>query len=103
MGTKMKIVCITILLVALVAAYSSAAGLVDQKGVVPGKVAAQSLVTEGMHVSVGTPLVMVATPVGLVPATRANVNGVVRQVLVQPGDTVNTGDVLVRLEAVQRR
>ncbi len=103
MNTKMKILCITILVLLVAVACSAAAGLVDQKGVLTGKVLADSLVGEGVTVQVGTPLVMIETPVGPVPATRANVNGIVRQVLVHPGDMIHTGDVLVSIEQVQRK
>ena len=103
MSTKVKILCVTIVLLLAVVAYSAAASLVDQKGVMTGSVLGDNLVTEGTSVQVGTPLVMVGTPVGPVPATRANVNGIVREVLVHPGDIVHTGEVLVRIELVQRK
>ena len=100
-GGKIVVIVSAVLLLTL--GWAAAAGLVDQRGVLTGRVVADQLVSEGAVVSVGTPLVFIGTPVGPVPATRANVNGVVRQVLVKPGDMIHTGDVLVRMEAVQRR
>lgn len=98
-----KIALVTMVVLALAMTYVAAASLVDQKGVLTGKVLAERLVVAGTAVNVGTPLVMIATPVGPVPATRANVNGIVREVLVHPGDMIHTGDVLVRIEQVQRK
>lgn len=103
MNTKMKSLCIAVLLLLVTATCAAVTSLVDQKGVLTGIVLADSLVIEGVMVQVGTPLVMIETPVGPVPATRANVNGIVRQVLVHPGNLIHTGDVLVRIEPVQRK
>lgn len=77
--------------------------LMDQKSVLTGQVSSNGLVQIGMTVRVGTPLVMIDTPVGPVPAVRANVDGVVREVLVQPGEKIQPGVILVRLEPVPRR
>ncbi len=103
MRINKKIVFVTILVFAVAIAYAAAASLVDQKGVLTGKVLADSLVAEGAAVKVGMPLVMIETPVGPVPATRANVNGIVKEVLVHPGDMIHTGQILVRIEQVQRK
>jgi biotin carboxyl carrier protein len=77
---------------------ASAANLVDQVGALSGKVSTHNLVTVGTMVKEGMVLVTVDTITGPAPAVRANRDGVVREVLVKPGDGVRTGDVLARIE-----
>ncbi len=103
MNTKVKILCSLFLVFLVATVCLAAASLIDQRGVLTGQVLADNLAVEGMTVQVGTPLVMIQTPVGPVAATRANVNGIVRQVLVAPGDMIRTGAVLVRIEPTQRK
>lgn len=103
MNTKMKILCSLIMMFLVTAVCLAAPSLIDQRGVLTGQVLADNLAAEGMLVQVGTPLVMIQTPVGPVAATRANVKGIVRQVLVAPGDMIRTGEVLVRIEPMQRK
>lgn len=96
---------ITLLVVVMLTAlvWVAAAGkLVDQKGVLTGRVAAQELVTVGTPVKEGRVLVRVESITGMAPAARANMDGTVREVLVRPGDMVRAGDVLVRIEANAR-
>ena len=75
-----------------------AAGLVDHKAVLSGRVSAQELASAGQAVCEGDVLVRVETVAGAQPAVRAAVNGVVREVLVRPGDTIQAGKVVVRVE-----
>ena len=103
MSTKVKIMGMALLLLLLSATSFAGASLVDQRGVMTGSVYAGNLAVIGTTVQVGTPLVMIETPVGPVPATRANVYGIVREVLVHSGDMIHTGDVLVRIEPVPRK
>ena len=77
---------------------ASAANVVDQRGVLAGRVVAQDLVTVGIAVREGRVLARVESISGSAPAVRATVDGVVREVLVRPGDVVRAGDVLVRIE-----
>lgn len=77
---------------------ASAANLVDQNGVLSGRVAAQNLVTVGTVVKEGNVLMNVESITGPAPAVRANRDGVVREVLVKSGDRVSAGDVLARIE-----
>lgn len=77
---------------------AAAANLVDQTGVLAGRVTAQNLVTVGTVVQEGAILVTVETITGPAPAARANRAGVVREVLVKPGEVVRAGTVLARIE-----
>lgn len=76
----------------------SANSLMDQRSVLTGKVVAQELVSAGTPVKEGRVLVRVTSITGTAPAVRANVDGMVQEVLVKPGDTVRAGDVLVRIQ-----
>lgn len=88
-----------LLLLAILGTWTAAAGnLVDQRGVLSGKVLSDNLVSVGALVREGDVLVRVGTLTGAAPAVRANADGVVREVLVTPGKNINTGDVLVRIE-----
>ena len=75
-----------------------AAALVDHKAVLSGRVSGQDLASVGQVVREGDVLVRVETVAGAQPAVRAAVNGVVREVLVRPGDTIQAGKVAVRVE-----
>ena len=75
-----------------------AAGLVDHKAVLSGRVSGQDLASVGQDDREGDVLVRVETVAGAQPAVRAAVNGVVRDVLVRPGDTIQAGKVVVRVE-----
>lgn len=98
-----NITVLTIILALAVMAWALASGsLVDQKGVLSGRVLADGLVAPGADVREGQVLVVVEGLAGPAPALRANVDGKVREVLVKPGDTIRTGDVLVRIEPVRK-
>jgi len=100
---KKTIIAITVLLVIGVVAWSLAAGqTADQRGVLSGNVLSNGLVAAGAMAHEGDILVYVETITGPAVAVRATVDGVVREVLVRPGDKVKTGDILVRIEPVKR-
>lgn len=103
MAHKKAIIAITVLLVIGVVAWSLAAGqTVEQRGVLSGNVLSNGLVAVGAAAREGDILVYVETITGPAAAVRANVDGVVREVLVKPGDKVKSGDILVRIEPVKR-
>lgn len=94
-----SVAVLTVVLVLAAVAWAMAAGpLVDQKGVLSGRVMADGLAVPGAGVREGDVLVRVEGLTGPAIAVRANVDGQVREVLVKPGDMIRTGDVLVRIE-----
>jgi multidrug efflux pump subunit AcrA (membrane-fusion protein) len=76
----------------------AASNLVDQTGVLAGRVIAQDLATAGMMVKEGTVLMRVESITGSAVAARATRDGAVREVLVKPGDMVKVGQVIARIE-----
>jgi biotin carboxyl carrier protein len=91
------------ILTLIAVAWAMASGaLVDQKGVLSGRVLAQGLAVPGADVCEGAVLVVVDTITGPAPAVRATVDGKVKEVLVKPGDIIRTGDVLVRIEPARK-
>lgn len=97
---RKRIAAILVMTVAVVfvAWAVAAAQTVEVHSVLSGTVSAQGLTTTGATVREGDVLVMVDTIAGPAVAARATVDGKVASVLVQPGQRVRTGDVLVRLE-----
>ena len=96
---------ITILIALLLAAtiwVGAATNLVDQHGVLSGRVVSQNLVVVGTFVKEGTVLASVDSITGAAPAARATRDGMVREVLVKPGDIVRAGQVLARIEPVNK-
>ena len=94
---------ITILIALLLAAtiwVGAATNLVDQHGVLSGRVVSQNLVAVGVFVKEGTVLASVESITGAAPVARATRDGVVREVLVKPGDIVRAGQVIARIEPV---
>lgn len=91
-----------IILVAFVLAATiwvgAATNLVDQNGVLAGRIVAQNLVVTGTFVKEGTVLAQVESITGASPAARATRDGVVREVLVKPGDVVRAGQLIARIE-----
>ena len=103
MTHKKSIVVITLLLVVSAVAWSLAAGqMVDQRGVLSGRVLSNGLIAPGAMAREGDILVYIETLTGPAVAVRANIDGVVREVLVVPGDKVRSGDTLVRIEPFKR-
>ena len=97
------IMVLIILICAAAVAWATAAGTaVDQKGVLAGTVLADSLTVPGAIVHEGDTLVLVDTITGPVAAVRANIDGEVKEVLVKPGDSVQIGDVLIRIEPAHK-
>ena len=100
---KKILVVLTLILLLGAAAWAVAAGtVVDQRSVLTGTVLPQGLAAPGASVREGNILVYVDTIAGPAAAVRANTDGIVRDVLVRPGDRVKTGDVLIRLESTKR-
>lgn len=76
----------------------SAENLIDQNGVLAGRIVAQELATVGVKVKEGAVLARVESITGVAVAARATRDGVVREVLVKPGETVKVGQVIARIE-----
>jgi biotin carboxyl carrier protein len=98
----MRTIAVSILIVGVLsgAAVSAPASLTEAKATLAGIVLADGLVEVGAQVQEDQPLVYVRT--GLTQRTdvaaRSRWNGVVREVLVRPGQRVELGDVLIRIE-----
>ena len=98
---KKNIVLVTLVLVLSVTVWVLASGrLVEHRSVLSGHVL--SVVNPGAAVQEGTVLVVVGTLTGPVPAARATTDGVVKEVLVKPGDIIRQGDLVVRIESSQK-
>ena len=97
---KKTIVILVSLIVAATIWVGAATNLVDQHGVLSGRVVSQNLVAVGVFVKEGTVLANVESITGTAPAARATRDGVVREVLVKPGDIVRAGQVIARIEPV---
>jgi biotin carboxyl carrier protein len=95
------IVAVILIVGTLAGAAGSAPALLEARATIAGTVLADGLVEVGAPVQEDQPLVYVRT--GLTQRTdvaaRSRWNGVVREVLVRPGQRVELGDVLVRIEA----
>lgn len=77
---------------------ASAVNLIDQQSVLAGRVVPQNLVSVGAPVKEGTILVRVESITGVSVAARATRDGVVREVLVKPGELIKVGQVVARIE-----
>lgn len=75
-----------------------AADLISCSAVLGGKVAAAGLTQAGQSVTAGQVLVNVETLSGLTPSVLAPVDGVVKEVLVKPGQNVVSGEVVLKIE-----
>jgi len=73
--------------------------LVEVKAVLSGTVASEGLAQVGQLVVEGDVLVNVQSFAGLAPTARATVDGQVMQVLVSPGQKVQTETVVVKIKA----
>lgn len=94
-----KTILLSVVVLLAAGIWVAAAGnLIDQNGVLAGKVVGQNLVTVGTAVKEGAVLVSVESITGTAVAARANRDGVVREVLVKPGEVVKVGQVLARIE-----
>ncbi len=95
---KKTITALVAILLAATIWVGSATNLVDQNSVLSGRVVAQNLITVGTPVKEGMVLANVESITGAAPTARATRDGVVREVLVKPGDIVRAGQVIVRIE-----
>ncbi len=95
---KKSILLGIVLLLAATIWVVSAENLIDQNGVLGGRIVAQQLVTAGTTVKEGTVLANVESITGAAVAARATRDGIVREVLVKPGDIVRVGQVIARIE-----
>ncbi len=95
---RIKVASFFAILALFVTMVVSAAGVIDHSAVLNGKVAAQGLVKVNDTVQEGQVLVNVETLTGLAPTSRSKVTGVVKEVLVTPGQAVKTGQVVVKIE-----
>lgn len=77
--------------------YGYAATAVPQKSVLTGRVV--SVVSPGTTVKEGDVLVTVTSLAGPVPAVRADVDGVVKEVLVNQGENIEKQDTAVIIES----
>lgn len=84
------------LFAAAVLAADAAGEMIEQKSVLGGKVL--SLIKAGTPVMEGQVLATVETIAGPVPAAKAAADGVVKEVKVQEGDTIERNTVLLLLE-----
>lgn len=84
------------LLAAAALAADAAGEMIEQKSVLGGKVL--SLIKAGTPVMEGQVLATVETIAGPVPAAKAAADGVVKEVKVQEGDTIERNTVLLLLE-----
>ena len=90
------IVLLVCMLFAAAAAFASANQAVAQNAVISGTVT--HTVSVGTTVKSGDSLVEISTLTGTTSAARATVDGVVKQVLVKQGDTINPGEVVAYIE-----
>lgn len=96
---KKQVIVLVISLTVAVAVWTAwANALVDQRVVLSGQVMAGGMAAPGTAVREGDILLVVNTITGPVPAARATSDGIVREVLVRPGDAVKSGDVVARIE-----
>lgn len=77
--------------------YGYATTVVPQKSVLTGRVV--SVVSPGTAVKEGDVLVTVTSLAGPVPAVRADVDGVVKEVLVNQGENIEKQDTAVIIES----
>ena len=87
------------LLMVTVPAALAAAALRDIKATLRGAVLEEGLARVGEAVKDGAPLVYVRTVVGRGVAARASADGVVVELLVRPGQVIEKGMVVVRLDS----
>ena len=95
---KKSILLSVVCILALSVWVASAVNLIDQQSVLAGRVAPQNLVSVGAPVKEGTILVRVESITGAAVAARATRDGVVREVLVKPGELIKVGQVVARIE-----
>ena len=98
---KKRIYIMAVLVRFLFGIYTVLAGsLLDQKSVLAGKVV--SKISVGASVQEGAELVKVSTLAGTATASRATTDGIVREVLVDVGEQINSGTIVARIEPQQK-
>lgn len=75
--------------------------VVSQTSTLSGVVNSKGLVQQGAAVKEGQVLLSVETIAGIVPASRATVDGTVIEVLVKPGDSIKNGQVVVKIKSTK--
>ena len=75
-----------------------AAEVISCSAVLGGRVAAADLARSGQSVTAGQVLVNVETLSGLTPSVLAPVDGVVKEILIKPGQNVVSGEVVLKIE-----
>ena len=95
---KRNIIFILVIAIFMVCAGSLAMGnaQVEQKTVVGGTVS--HTITAGSVVKSGDSLVEISTLTGTTSASRATVDGTVKQILVKQGDEIKAGQVVAYIE-----
>jgi len=93
-------VLFVIVTAAAAAVFAAPADLLEVKSTLAGVVLEDRLVKAGDQIDDAQPLVYVRTPltgtIGV--AARAPRDGVIREVLVQPGQRIERGDIVIRLQ-----
>lgn len=99
MSKHLKLIVVAAALCIIGGAYSLvfANGAVEQRATLSGVVLADGLVQNGAKVAQGQVLVKIKSIAGAAPAARANIAGTVTAVLVQPGQNIKAGQVVVKL------
>lgn len=95
---KKILVLLAVLLLTVTGVWkATASSLIEQHAVLSGQVV--STIAVGTAVNEGAELVRVTTIAGSATAARATTAGVVKEVTVQRGSKINSGDVVARIEA----
>ncbi|MDF2563943.1 MAG: hypothetical protein K0Q53_338 [Massilibacillus sp.] len=95
---KKALIILVVLLLTVTGVWTvTASSLIEQHSVLSGTVV--STVAVGTSVNEGAELVRVTTIAGSATAARATTAGVVKEVTVQRGSRINSGDVVARIEA----
>lgn len=94
---KILIILVVLLLTVTGVWKVMASSLIEQHSVLSGEVV--STIAVGTRVNEGTELVRVTTIAGSATAARATTAGVVKEVTVQRGSKINSGDVVALIEA----
>lgn len=98
-GSRLILTSLILLLVTTLW-VGAANSLIDINSVLSGRIVPNSLISVDVFVKEGTVLANVESITGSAPAARATRDGVVREVLVKPGDFVRSGQVIARIEPV---
>ena len=96
-----KAILLTVLFLVTFSLFAYAETIIPQTSTLNGTVAAQGLIRSGALVKEGQVLLYVNSVVGTSPAVRANSDGTVVEVLVKPGDTIKSGQVVVKLKSTK--